>query len=236
MVKSETVRRSKLLRLVSEAVVIFAGVGLALLADDWRETRGDRDEAMRSLELIERDLERDSAQIAEGIAEMSSDAEASRWLLAHWEGVDPDSSSLFGQLVALRASARPAFSRAGFEGLRASNGIRLLRNDALRDSLLYYYEVTQPQFTEYYFEVVWPRRGLVNEALAPHLRTFRLADGGGLTLRTSWSEITADPAVEHHLASYHGAIAYSATALRELQSKVAWLLRRTREGRGLPGG
>lgn len=229
--------RSRSIRLLSEALVIFAGVGLALVADDWRETRGDREEAARSLELIERDLVRDSAQIEEARTEVAADLVATGWLLGHWTQPGAATDSILVHLGELRASARPAFSRAGFEGLRASNGLRLLRSGELRDSLLQYYEVTQPQFAEYYFEVVWPRRGVVNASLSPHVESFRWVDMGELALRTSWSDLTSDPAVETELAAYHGASTYSVEAMAELGENVERLLDGVRLGiSGRKGG
>lgn len=214
--------------------MIFAGVGLALVADDWRETQGNREEAVRSLELIERDLVRDSVQLDDALREAAKDAAATRWLLDHWTQTASPSDSILDHLFELRASARPAFSRSGFEGLRASNGIRLLPDGELRDSLLQYYDVTQPQFDEYYFDVVWPRRELVNEGLAPHVETSRLAGGGGLALRTTWSDLTSNYVVETNLAAYYGAISYSGEAIAELSATVEQLLTATR--RGISGG
>lgn len=166
---------------------------------------------------------------------MSLDAEASRALLANWGAAEPDRNEVLQQIFELRAGARPAFSRAGFEGLRASNGIRLLRSGELRDSLLHYYEVVQPQFADYYFDVVWPRREQVNDALAPYVQAYPVANGGSLALRTSWPDLTGDPVLEHHLTAYHSSIAYSATFLEELQSTVGWLLGRARDVRSDSG-
>ena len=48
-------------RALAEGFAIFAGVLLALVADDWRETRSDRREARESLAVVMADLESDSA-------------------------------------------------------------------------------------------------------------------------------------------------------------------------------
>ena len=221
---------SRWARLAAEALVIFAGVGLALLADDWRETRGEREEAARSLELIERDLARDSVQVARAIELTEEDAGAAQWLLARWSRRAVDSDSVLPKVLELRNGARPAFSRAGFEGLRASNGIRLLGSGELRDSLLHYYEVTQPRFVEYYFDVVWPQIGVGIERMGPHVETSQMAVGGTLALRSSWSVLTSDHSLETQLSLYSGQVRRSNELLSEIQESVESLLGRIRLG------
>ena len=143
-----------------------------------------------------------------------------------------DADSILVHVLELRTGARPGFSRAGFEGLRASNGIRLLGSGELRNALLQYYEVTQPRFAEYYFDEVWPQIGVGIDRIGPHVESAQLMVGGTLALRSSWSALTSDHRLETHLGLYHGQMQRSNENLREIQEDVWSLLRRTRLGEG----
>ena len=93
---------------------------------------------------------------------------------------------------------------------------------------MHYYEVTQPRFTTFYFDVVWPQIGVGIDRLGPHVESSQLAVDGTLALRSSWASLTSDHRLESHLALYQRQMLTSSEILAELQEVVGSLLRRIR--------
>ena len=70
--------------LLREFLVIFAGVLIALVADDWRTDRDEREQGVQSLRVVEEDLRSDSVELADVFQLAQHHAAASRWLFEHW--------------------------------------------------------------------------------------------------------------------------------------------------------
>ena len=210
-------RRASAARIAAEGLVLFASVALALVADDWRETRGDREEVAQSLELIARDLDRDSTLLARVRSDALELSASAQWLLSRW-AVDANPDTMVVHLNRLRYSETVNLSRAGFEGLQASNGLRLLESEGLRASLFQYYEVDQPFWSEYINEVAWPLRLVLNTNLASQLETYHVAQGRDVAVRGSWAELTSDRDIENALSTYWESITWVGDRLRDFET------------------
>ena len=201
------------MRLLTEGVAIFFGVALALIAEDWRQTRADRDEARESLALVAVDLRSDSAEIATYGRGMARHAAAANWLIRNWGRADTPQDSLESQLYQFSLGPVLQASRSAFEGLRDSNRLRLIEPDTIRHSLANYYQVRQVAVTGYASTTVETTQD-VWIALAPYQLGQVGRDSDHLwppaeprvELVESWEEVSQDLVLRHYILT-HGRIA-----------------------------
>lgn len=229
---------TRVARLASEAFVIFAGVAVALAADDWRETRGERREVARSLAIIATDLQRDSLQVSLTQDGARQQAESGMWLLDRWKAERVPTDSAHAVLRVFDQAPRPSFSHAGYEGLSNGNRLGLIGSDELRDALFEYYQVDQASI-EAYWEVVWQRRERLLTELAPHIEYLDpLHENSRLVLRGAWNSLTSDAVLHADLVRYAGSVLFAAELLVDLQRDVDALLAQVRQevGGTQPGG
>ena len=120
-------KRAFLFRLLAEFLAIFAGAVLALSADGWADRRSEEQEARAGLELVQSDLEADSAQFGPVRSTMSRWMRDAAWLIASWDRRDLPADSValvFDSFT--RSEASLHFNRSGFDGLRDANRLRLI--------------------------------------------------------------------------------------------------------------
>jgi hypothetical protein len=185
---------------------MFAGVLLALVADDWRETRSEREEARESLGVVLSDLRADSLEFAELGAVSRHWTERASWLIHSWDRVDQSVDSVELALFSFSEGGSLQVSRAGFDGLQSANRIRLLESDSLRDQLLEYYQVDQVATLARY-ETLVRRNERLGELLAVHVRDPGGAAAGSMwpveeqrvRLRHPWPEVATDHLLFQHL-------------------------------------
>lgn len=206
-----------------EGVVIFVGVLVALVADDWRTERADVHQAESSLRVIVNDLALDSMELGTVRDEALVHESATRWIFENRHLRDPDPDSVQQALTQLQYFPGFRLSRAGYEGLRASNRLDLIIDDDLRQSLVRYYEVLQPDIDEY-AEIVYERRETLLVNMYPFVERQSFPNDslafGRVGLRGAWSELVSDPVVIEQVGRY----GESAWALRR---QLNWMQRRT---------
>jgi hypothetical protein len=192
---------------MGEFTIIFVGVVLALAADDLRETRSEAEEAEESLALVYADLVADSVEFAVVGGSARRHMEAAAWLVERWEdpGTDPDSAEM--ALSAFQTGRALQLNSSAYEGLRSSNRLRLIRSDSVRAAILQYYQFRQVAIREFNEGRLGRIETLLYEALPPHVRYLGGEDegkmlplqGSGMTLRTSFGEVTSDPFVQSEI-------------------------------------
>lgn len=153
---SSWVRRLPWLRLVAEFGVIFLGVSLSLLADDWRQSRIDGHEEIGALEELLSDLQADYADLDSVRTDLMRHERDGAWVFQRLgqAGVDADSVAL--RLASLHELNLYKAPRATYTGLRSSGRISLIRDRDLRRAMVQYYEERQPyllQFRETYSDL-----------------------------------------------------------------------------------
>ena len=227
-----TERRKTIVRLGGEALAIFAGVAMALIAEDWRQEVGEREEARESLALIATDLRADSAAFASFQRGRARHAyRAANWLIVNWDDAQLNRDSIEVQLYHFSRGNFLQVSRSAFEGLRDANRLRLLDSEPLRAGLADYYQVQQPAVTTYseiFFESI---TGLL-DVLALHQRGL---PGGDLEhlwppaeqrveLLAPWSEISSDRLL-HHRVLMAGRVADAGSRVtQDVEDRIAELL------------
>jgi len=214
------VGQSKWRRPVAEFVAIFAGVSLSLIADDWRDRRADTRAELAGLQLISADLLRDSSEIEYALRPAARYQEPAMWMTAHWDDPDVDMEGLADRLFPLADINQYRPLNAAYSSLRESGGLDLIRNDALRNAIVEYFDYMQTQ-------VVWYVDG-ANEAQSEFFqrvrRYARLPEPrdpdrgwpleGPWRLRATWPELREDTELAN-LIQWLGAWGYFADRRRE---------------------
>ena len=180
----------------AEFIAILAGVTLALLADDWREYRNDREEERVALQEIIQDLVADSAALDEMLQLAQGQTEAAFWAQGNFgEDLPPDSALQGIRPLGFLAFYQPA--KSGYVGLRDSGRLALVLNGDLRRRIVTYYESTQtyiqqletlyhPLLREYLDRMLQDILLVLNDS-APRLGS---QEGFHQTLRRPWRQIS----------------------------------------------
>jgi len=200
-------KRVPFARLFAEFGVVFLGVTLSLLADDWRQSRTDRTDERLALEELLADLEAGAVDMGNLRSGSRDDAEATLWI-RHALGapeVNVDSlSSKLGTIYNFYSYQAPAPTYAG---LRAGGRLTLVRNDELRRDIIKYYEERQPYITgffESYYDlwidlresVAWDVEWQLQEGATSNLAY------GEIRLKRPWREGPSDPLLHHRLEMF----------------------------------
>lgn len=126
--------------LATESLVIFLSIVLALLADDWRESRDLRARERVALELIAHDLEAEARELATYRDRLAREEEAAaRFITFAAAGAAPvDSlvSAVQGALITY--NYRP--SHPSYRGVAQSGQLALIRDPGLRDAIVAYHD------------------------------------------------------------------------------------------------
>lgn len=205
--QTRDVRRIPWVRLVAEFGVIFLGVTLSLLADDWRQSRTDRADERMALEELLADLEADSADMGGLRGGAEGDAKAALWIYQGLGENDVDPDSLSANLRTIYNWYVYSATRATYAGLRSTGRLTLIQDDQLRRKVTTYYEERQPLITGFYETSgdVWRT---LREAFARDVewnlgeRAETFSSGAAyirMRLKRPWSEMPTDPLLRHHL-------------------------------------
>jgi len=135
-------------RFFAEFLVIFVGVSLSLLADDWRSTRMEAREEREAKALLLEDLTDDARQLQRVAQDLPAQDSAAAWLSAHWANPSLSGDSVELRLTALLPLERYRPLRAAFLSLQAGSGIGLIGESGLRRDLVRYFEATQTDVAE----------------------------------------------------------------------------------------
>jgi hypothetical protein len=183
-------------RITAEFIAILAGVTLALLSDDWREYRGDREDERLALQEITSDLETDSVQLADLQEGMQRTEQAVLWMLRNLSAPLLEDSVIRG--------VSPAWSdleyeqvRSGYGALMNSGKLSIIRDPQIRRGMVEYYEGTQPYMRQRY-EAYMTVLDEVYDAWGAHIGAVPDSTGDvfreavNTTLLHSWEEISRD--------------------------------------------
>lgn len=211
--KLRVLDRKTLTRLGAEFLVIFASVVLALVADDWRQTRNERAAAERALQLVLLDLREDHGGLEIYQRRLQGqDSAAARFL----DLLDEDATA--EELATTVSDAlnvwnyRPSYS--AYRGLVQSGQLGLIREDTLRETVIRYHDEALPYLDDLRNNVVESadRAALLAE------RHFRRVPGPDTT-RWDLRLVTSSDAVRRD-AEFLGALGSAASARRWLAFRI----------------
>lgn len=187
-------------RMGAEFLVIFLGVSVSLIADDWRQERDAHAAERAALGELRADLLADSALFVRSVSRMNSTDQSAIWIRRHLAvGVQPDSALWHMRNVGF---ANPfQANTTTYSGLRASGRLALLRDPQIRRGIARYYELLLPRLNKsgdvfeeqqaHYVDV------LFDHALTPLEESAKSNwVGQGLGFTSSWDAFRHDARVE----------------------------------------
>ena len=181
--------------MVAAFSVIFLGITLSLLADDWRQQLADREDEVRALEELLADLRADSADLEDLRRQMARHDRDAMWVFQRLgqSGVDADSAII--RLRSIHNLSLYQAPRATYAGLRSTGRLVLIQDEVLRRDIIRYYEERQPYLVQFYeaYGDVWSQFG---EAEARDTELFYPAGsesfygGSGFRLTRPWRDVS----------------------------------------------
>jgi hypothetical protein len=127
-------------RYVAEFFVIFLGVWLSLLAEQWRQGREDLGAERLALEGMVQDLGLDLLDLTSNVNRARPALESASWLgeRRRVRGVSDD--SVAAALTELGPCSFPQWNTSQYSTLKSSGGLNLIRTPGLRTQISEYYE------------------------------------------------------------------------------------------------
>ena len=182
-------------RFVAEAAVIVASILLAFAIDAWWDTRGDRMDEREALREIHQNLVEDSVDMQlGGVATFTGYVASGNWVMDHLGlQIPTDSAAEMLRPLGTRHLYQPQSS--GFDGLRTSGRLGIIRDDSLRADLIRYYEHGQQELVQL---VTWlgDQADRTLESLELDVVHRRWIDEGSppeMSLRRPWRDMPSDP-------------------------------------------
>ena len=123
-----------------ELLVVFAGVWLSLLAENWRENRSLREAERVSLIRLARDMEVDITDMKGNQARAATGLEAGAWIKARSRPPYPPADSLGMKLSEYFTCSMLSVNTSEYTALRSSGLLNNLRDDDFRQKLVAHYE------------------------------------------------------------------------------------------------
>ena len=207
MLDEEVVRtapRKRWFRLLAEFGVIFLGVTLSLLADDWRQSRTDRSDERMALEELLTDLEAEASDMDNLSTGARDDASAALWIHLKLRESEINRDSLSANLGTIYNWYVYKAAGATYTGLRSTGRLTLIQDDALRREITTYYEERQPYIRSFFetYEDLWLT---LRESMARDVE-WEFVEGAEtwgaqaeVRIRRPWAEVPSDPLLRHHL-------------------------------------
>jgi len=193
------------IRLLAEFAVIFLGVTLSLLADDWRQSRTELEIERQALQGLLVDLETESVALDSLRSQVMLHDHAAMWLYQRLGDSGVDADSVTDQLGATHGFDILNVQRASYTGLLSTGQLGVIRDEALRRRIISYYEDLHPEvlgFYDIYFRDAWyPFRELAgyDYQWVYDEDAERFEGRSSSRLLRDWSDISSDPAFVYRL-------------------------------------
>lgn len=196
---SSLILRLPWIRLVAEFLVIFVGITLSLIADDWRQSRRDLEAERRALSELLIDLEADAESLEQLQATMVMHDRAAMWLYRSIGQSEVAVDSLMVRLKRMHGLNLFKAQRATYAALLSTGELGVVGDEVLRRAIARYYEDLQPQadgFFQVYFDAWYDWRRMVGPdyiwVYEDGVDVFGSGGSAGV-LRRDWADISSDP-------------------------------------------
>lgn len=127
-------------RYAIEFAVIFLGVWLGLMAENYREYRQERADEQVSLQRLIDDLGHDVSDINGNLQRTEASHQAARWILARADRLDVPRDSLAHYLTRLQFTSLFIPNTSEYSALKGAGRINIIENEDLRQGLTQLYE------------------------------------------------------------------------------------------------
>jgi hypothetical protein len=186
----------------AEFVVIFLGVSLSLLADEWRDDRREAAEREAVFDQLAEDLRDDLLEHRFVRSRAVRHGEASQWILDRWDGAEPDPDSVASVFGTFSCPMIFEYRSPAYAGLQSASGLPLISRTDLGRELIGYFEIQQVE-AENFAESLEASLARLVETLYPIVRFEPCLVGQGQVdapLLVSWGTMTSDPELRNRLA------------------------------------
>lgn len=187
---------------LAEFLVIFAGVSLSLMADEWRDERREGRERAAVLQQLAEDLREDLAEHAFVRGRASDLLESASWLLDRWGAPAPDSDSTATSFAVFTCPFIFEYRSPAYAGLKSASGLPLISGTDLGRRVIEYFEVRQVE-AENFAQNLSVSRDRLAESLYPYVEFEPCRFGepiAGAPLSVSWADLSRSPALRNRLA------------------------------------
>jgi hypothetical protein len=133
---------------VSEVLIIFIGISISFLFDEWRDGRKDRETAQKHLTFLRTNLVRDTSMLT-NMKELSEEMKKSANRLAYFKRDLEilDSIDTYIDNAASYVTFKP--NRMAYDEIAQTGHTSLITNDSLKRSMLSYYTIIVPYCEEW---------------------------------------------------------------------------------------
>ncbi len=137
-----------LLRYFSEVLIIFIGISVSFLFDEWRENRKDQETALKHLTILKSNLIQDTI-ILSGMIGVGKKITQSSNKLAYFKLPEEISDSISFHIDNASSYLDFKSNQTAFEEIKASSQTNLIKTDSLKTSFLTYYTFVVPYCNEW---------------------------------------------------------------------------------------
>ena len=133
-------RGSRLLRYAGEFAVVFLGVTLSFVAENYREAQAERRLEGESIERLRRDFVQDLSDFPGNLERAEAGLAAIDWLLGVRGAAAPSTDSVAHYLGQFLLCSGMMANTSEYESLKASGGLNRIQNEEFRQQLTLNYE------------------------------------------------------------------------------------------------
>jgi hypothetical protein len=140
--------RDILKKYVLEVVIIFIGISMSFLFDEWRENRKDEETAIKNLIFLKSNLVQDT-MVLTGMMEIGKASVHSINKLIYFKQDSEISDSLNTHIDKAASYLDFKSNQMAYEEIKQTGHTSLIKNDTLKRAFLSYYTLIAPYCTEW---------------------------------------------------------------------------------------
>ena len=125
---------------IGEIALLVIGILIALQINNWNEDRKDILKEKKMLEDIRNDINKNIANIEEGVLYVKNGKQSNLNVLNYLEGKKAYDESMIKDFIYFTDYWDPDFTEASFENLK-NVGVNLIRDDSLRNRIVELFEI-----------------------------------------------------------------------------------------------
>ncbi len=146
--KTEQSFKNVLTGYISEVIIIFIGISISFLFDEWRENRKDDETAQKHLAVLRSNLIQDTLQLT-GMIEIGKKSVRSTNKLAYFKLDAEIADSLDFYIDNAASYLNFKSNQTAYEEIKQTAHTNLIKNDSLKRAFLSYYTLAVPYCDEW---------------------------------------------------------------------------------------
>ncbi len=146
--KTEQSLQDALKRYIAEILIIFIGISISFLFDEWRDNRKDDETAAKHLAVLKSNLVQDTFQLT-GMIDLGKKLVRSTNKLAYFKLDSEIADSLDFHIDNATSYLNFKSNQTAYEEIKQTAHTNLIENDSLKTAFLAYYTLIVPYSTEW---------------------------------------------------------------------------------------